>query len=61
MTKNLVKRFVQTIIFSDGSSIRVPTFLSKHQPRVLLVKTDFNNHPLWKQNKKSQSPTEPRR
>lgn len=52
MTKHTLKRFMQTIVFSDGSSIRKPMFLGKYQPRVLLAKTDFNNHPLWKKDDK---------
>ncbi|EKU21790.1 hypothetical protein NGA_0226100 [Nannochloropsis gaditana CCMP526] len=38
--RHRLRTFMQTIVLADGSSIRTPTFLSKNQPRVLLVKTD---------------------
>ncbi|GAB5029886.1 Hypothetical protein NocV09_00200220 [Nannochloropsis oceanica] len=38
--RHRLRSFMQTVVLSDGSSIRTPTFLDKNQPRVLLVKVD---------------------
>jgi hypothetical protein len=47
MTRGSLKKFVQTLVLSDGSSFRAPVFLSKVQPRVQLLKVDPYNHPAW--------------
>ena len=36
MRKHALRSFMQTVVLADGSSFRMPTFLNKNQPRVLV-------------------------